>query len=162
MSAARDQPIGVFDSGIGGLTVAHELFGILPAADQSISSYSKGMKQKILITAALLHDPDVLLFDEPDSGLDVTTTMVLRHLVQALAKQGKAILYSSHVLEMVERLCHKVIVLHRGRVVANASVEELRGLMSAASLENVFAQLVLREDPETTARDIAAIVSSRA
>jgi ABC-2 type transport system ATP-binding protein len=138
-----------------------ELFGIATAADQSISSYSKGMRQKILITAALLHDPDILLFDEPDSGLDVTTTMVMRHLVQALAKQGKTILYSSHVLEIVERLCSKVIVLHRGKVVADASVEELRGVVAKKSLEDVFAQLVLREDPETTARDIASVVTSR-
>jgi ABC-2 type transport system ATP-binding protein len=139
-----------------------ELFGLSGAADQSIGSYSKGMKQKVLITAALLHDPDALLFDEPDSGLDVTTTMVLRHLVVALAKQGKAILYSSHVLELVEKLCSKVIVLHRGKVVADASVDELRGVVANQSLEDVFAQLVLRDDPETTANDIAAVVRARA
>jgi ABC-2 type transport system ATP-binding protein len=108
----------------------------------------------------LLHDPEILLFDEPDSGLDVTTTMVLRHLVLALAKEGKAIVYSSHVLELVEKLCSKVIVLHRGKVVADASVDELRGVVSSQSLEDVFAQL-LRDDPETTARDIAGVVRSR-
>jgi ABC-2 type transport system ATP-binding protein len=87
-----------------------DLFGILPAADQSIASYSKGMRQKVLITAALLHDPDVILFDEPESGLDVTTTLVLRHLVRTLAGRGKAVLYSSHILEVVERVCTRVIV----------------------------------------------------
>jgi ABC-2 type transport system ATP-binding protein len=139
-----------------------ELFGIAQAADQSISSYSKGMKQKILISAALLHNPDVLIFDEPDSGLDVTTMLVMRHLVQRLASEGKAILYSSHVLEVVEKLCTKVIVLHRGRVVADASVEELRNVVASHSLEDTFAQLVLRDNPETTARDIADLVTSRA
>lgn len=139
-----------------------ELLGIAQAADQSISSYSKGMKQKILISAALLHNPDVLIFDEPDSGLDVTTMLVMRHLVQRLASEGKAILYSSHVLEVVEKLCTTVIVLHRGKVVADASVEELRGVVASHSLEDVFAQLVLRDNPETTARDIADVVTSRA
>src|SRR3984893_10406825 len=86
-----------------------ELFGLSGAANQGIASYSKGMKQKLLLIAALLHDPDVLVFDEPDSGLDVTTTLVLRHLVRALAQRGKAVLYSSHVLELVEKLCDRVI-----------------------------------------------------
>jgi len=154
----RELPSGLLERKIPAML---ELLGIAAAADQSMSSYSKGMKQKILITAALLHDPDILLFDEPDSGLDVTTTLVLRHLMRALANEGKAILYSSHVLELVERLCSKVIVLHRGKVVADASVEELRGVVEHQSLENVFAQLVLRDDPETTARDIASVVTSR-
>jgi ABC-2 type transport system ATP-binding protein len=120
------------------------------------------MKQKLLIIAALLHDPDVLIFDEPDSGLDVTATLVLRHLVRALAERGKAVLYSSHVLELVEKLCDRVVVLHRGRVVADDSVAALRQLMTSRSLEDVFAQLVLRDDPERTARDIAEVVVDRA
>jgi ABC-2 type transport system ATP-binding protein len=139
-----------------------ELFGLASAADQSIASYSKGMKQKVLLIAALLHDPDVLIFDEPDSGLDVTTTLILRHLVRALAQRGKAILYSSHVLELIEKLCDRVIVLHRGRVVADDSVENLQTLMTKDSLEQVFAQLVLRDDPERTARDIADVVADHA
>ncbi len=137
-----------------------ELLGIAQAADQNIASYSKGMKQKILISAALLHNPDVLIFDEPDSGLDVATTLVLRHLVQQLAGQGKAILYSSHVLEIVEKLCSRVMVLHRGSVVADASVSELRGVVENQSLEDVFAHLVMRDDPESTARDLAAVVTT--
>jgi ABC-2 type transport system ATP-binding protein len=100
-----------------------ELFGILSAADQPISGYSKGMKQKVLISAALLHDPDVLIFDEPESGLDVTATLVLRHLVHTLAARGKAVLYSSHVLKSSKKVCTRVLVLHRGRSVANDSIE---------------------------------------
>src|SRR5579864_4111865 len=128
-----------------------DLFGLSAAANQSIASYSKGMKQKVLLVAALLHDPDVLIFDEPDSGLDVTTTLILRHLVRALAQHGKAVLYSSHVLDLVEKLCDRVIVLHRGRVVADDSVANLEQLMTKHSLEEVFSQLVLRDDPERTA-----------
>jgi ABC-2 type transport system ATP-binding protein len=139
-----------------------ELFGMADAAEQSISAYSKGMRQKVLIIASLLHDPDLLIFDEPDSGLDVTTSIVLRHLVRTLAARGKAVLYSSHILEVVEKLCTRVIVLHRGRIVAQDTVERLRTLMSHQSLEGVFAELVLETNPEQTARDIADVVAGHA
>ena len=139
-----------------------ELFNLAAAAEQAISSYSKGMKQKLLIIAALLHDPDLLILDEPDSGLDATSIIVMRHLVRTLADRGKAVLYSSHVLELVEKLCTRVIVLHRGEIVANDSPEHLRALMHRESLEEVFAQLVLRVDPEATAHDIADVVGLHA
>ena len=155
----RDLPSDVLDRKIDTLL---DLFGLRTAADQTIASYSKGMKQKVLLIAALLHDPDVLIFDEPDSGLDVTTTLVLRHLVRALARRGKAVLYSSHVLDIVEKLCDRVIVLHRGRVVADDSLASLEQLMTRRSLEEVFAQLVLRDDPEQTARDVVVVVVGRA
>jgi len=138
------------------------LFGIADAAELDISGYSKGMKQKVLLIAALLHDPDVLVLDEPESGLDVTAALVMRHLVTALARQGKAILYSSHVLDSVDRLCTRVIVLQQGACVATGTSQELRTLMSQPTLEDVFAQLVMRQDPESTARDIAEVVMGRA
>ena len=137
-----------------------ELIGRLrEAADQAIASYSKGMRQKIVISSALLHDPAVLLFDEPESGLDVTTTLVLRHLVRMLAARGRAILYSSHVLEVVERVCSKVIILHEGTVVADDSVTSLRTLLSRTSLEGVFSQLVITSDPEQIARDLVDVTA---
>jgi ABC-2 type transport system ATP-binding protein len=134
-----------------------ELFGLTAAADQAIASYSKGMRQKIVISAALLHDPTVVLFDEPETGLDVATTLMLRHLVRTLAARGKSILYSSHILEVVERVCDKVIVLHQGAVVADDSIASLRTLLSRSSLEGVFSQLVIRQDPEQLARDLADV-----
>jgi ABC-2 type transport system ATP-binding protein len=136
-----------------------EIFGLSAAADQAISSYSKGMRQKIVISAALLHDPSVILFDEPESGLDVTTTLVLRHLIRLLADRGKAILYSSHILEVVERVCSRVIVLYKGAVVADDSVEHLQVLMSRSNLEGVFSQLVIKEDPARIAGDLAAVAA---
>lgn len=155
----REMPTALMERKIGALL---ELFGLTGAEEQGIGSYSKGMKQKILIIAALMHDPDVLIFDEPESGLDVTAALVLRHLVKTLAARGKAVLYSSHVLEVVEKLCTRVIVLHRGRIVADDSVAQLRTVMASNSLEEVFAQLVLRVDPERTARDIADVVAAHA
>jgi ABC-type Na+ transport system ATPase subunit NatA len=88
-----------------------ERLGLSDAADQAISTYSKGMKQKTLLIAALLHDPEILILDEPESGLDVGSILLLRNLIRVLAARGRGILYSSHVVENVERLCTRVIVL---------------------------------------------------
>ena len=131
------------------------LLGLSSDRHSLLSSYSKGMRQKVLIASALLHDPELLIFDEPLSGLDVTTALVLRDLVSALARRGKIILYSSHVLETVEKICSRVIILKKGRVAADGDVGNLRDLMQAPSLESVFAQLVLQENTGGIARDIA-------
>jgi ABC-2 type transport system ATP-binding protein len=134
-----------------------DLFGLTTAADQSIASYSKGMRQKIVISAALVHDPAIVIFDEPETGLDVATTMMLRHLVRTLAVRGKAIMYSSHILEVVERVCDRVVVLHQGTVVADDSIDRLRVLSASKSLEGAFSHLVIREDPESLARNLADV-----
>jgi ABC-2 type transport system ATP-binding protein len=125
-----------------------------------ISSYSKGMRQKVLISAALLHNPDILLFDEPLSGLDVTTAMVVKDIVHHLARENKIILYSSHVLEVTEKICTRVIIIHKGKVVANDSVDNLRHLMKVPSLEEIFNQLVVEEDTAAVARRIIEIMKS--
>ena len=135
------------------------LLGLHASRMSPISSYSKGMKQKVLISAALLHDPDVLIFDEPLSGLDVTSALVFRNLMTALAAKGKTILYSSHVLEVVEKICSEVIILHKGRVAAYDSVGRLRELMHEPSLEGIFSQLVVQEDTSTTAAQIVEVMA---
>ena len=135
-----------------------ELFRLGPHRYAPISSYSKGMKQKILICAALLHDPEVLILDEPMSGLDVTSVLVLRDVVKSLAAEGKIVLYTSHILEVIEKVCSTVMILHRGRVVANDRVERLRDLMKLPSLEEIFRELVVEEDTERVAKDIVAVM----
>jgi ABC-2 type transport system ATP-binding protein len=139
-----------------------ELFGLEPQAQAALSSYSKGMRQKILISAALLHNPSLLIFDEPVSGLDATSALVFRHLLEELARSGKAVLYCSHELDAVEKTCSRVLVLHHGRVVAHDTVERLRGTLSKGSLEEVFQQLVSEIDPARTARDLVASMGLRA
>jgi len=119
-----------------------------------LSSYSKGMRQKILLAAALLHDPEVLILDEPFAGLDVNSTLVLRRVIQSLAAAGKVVLFSSHELDTVEKLCSRVVILFQGRVVASDSVERLRELMALPTLEQIFAQLALRHDPEALAGEL--------
>jgi ABC-2 type transport system ATP-binding protein len=138
-----------------------ERFGLQDAADQSINGYSKGMKQKTLLIAALLHNPDVLVLDEPESGLDVGAILLLRELIRVLATRGRAILYSSHVVANVERLCSRVIVLRAGRVIVNGSVESIRTVAPSGSLEEAFASLA--EQPgQALATEIADIVTDHA
>ena len=130
------------------------LWGIYDDRYATLSAYSKGMKQKILISAALLHDPEIIILDEPSSGLDVGSTLVLKRLILALADAGKIVLFSSHVLELVEQICSSVVILRDGMVVASDRVERLRELMEQPSLEQVFTQLAVREDVGQVARDL--------
>jgi ABC-2 type transport system ATP-binding protein len=123
-----------------------------------ISSYSKGMRQKILLAAALLHNPDLILLDEPFSGLDVASALVMRSLIQELAARGKVVLFSSHELETVERVCAHVVILHRAKVVADDSIDNLRTLMALPTLEEIFSELAVEQDTAATSRAIADLV----
>jgi ABC-2 type transport system ATP-binding protein len=123
-----------------------------------ISSYSKGMRQKVLLTAALLHNPDLILLDEPFSGLDVASAQVMRSLIQELAARGKVVLFSSHELETVERVCSHVVILHRAKVVADDSIARLRTLMALPTLEDIFSQLAVEQDTAAISREIADLV----
>ena len=129
-----------------------------PYKHSPIISYSKGMKQKIMMLAALLHNPDFLILDEPFSGLDVSSVLVFRKLLQSLAAAGKAVLFSSHVLETIEKICHRVLIIHGGHLVADDSVAHLRDLMHLPSLEDVFQQLIQHVDCDETARSILSIL----
>jgi len=125
-----------------------------------LSSYSKGMRQKVLLSAALLHNPDLVLLDEPFAGLDVASGLVLRSLIQELAARGKVVLFSSHELETVERVCSRVVILHRGKVVADNAIDRLRALMALPTLEGIFTQLAIEQDTAAISRGIADLVLS--
>lgn len=124
----------------------------------AIAGYSKGMRQKILIAAALLHNPDLILLDEPFSGLDVGSALVLRSLIEELAARGKMILFSSHELDTVERISARIIILHRGKLVANDTIENLRAMMESPSLEGIFSQLTVEQDTRSVAREMADLI----
>src|ERR1700728_2335844 len=134
------------------------LLGLESWRHSPISLYSKGMKQRVLIAAALLHDPKLLIFDEPLSGLDVVSARLFKDLLELLAARGKAILYISHVLEVVEQVCNRVIVIAKGRVLADAPPSELTKLMKLPTLESVFAQLVQQQDTRSVAREIVEVM----
>jgi ABC-2 type transport system ATP-binding protein len=137
-----------------------ETLGLGEHRYQALSSYSKGMRQKVLLCAALLHDPEILILDEPLTGLDVTAVMVTKALLRELAARGRTILYSTHLLEVAEGLCRRVLILHDGLIVADESVENLRRLSQQPSLEAVFSARVLEESPDEIARRVIDVVSS--
>jgi ABC-2 type transport system ATP-binding protein len=139
-----------------------ELFDLDADGPAPLSEFSKGMRQKVLISAALLHNPDLLVFDEPMSGLDAASALVFRHLITTLSAAGKTVLYSSHELETVEKVATRVVVLHHGCCVAHDSVERLRDLLQVGSLEAIFSELVRADDPALVAiRIVDAMTSTR-
>ena len=113
------------------------------------------MRQNILLSAALMHNPDLILLDEPFSGFNIGSSLILRSLMEELARRGKVVLFSSHELDTVERICSHVVILHRGKVVADDSIESLRTLMSLPTLEGIFSQLAVEQDPAAISREIA-------
>lgn len=153
----RRMPEDVLNDKINGLMT---LLGLGVDMHLPMSAYSKGMKQKVMIAAALLHNPDILLLDEPLSGLDVTTTLVFKDILTRLAAMGKIIIYSSHILEVVEKICSRVIIINRGKIVADDSVSHLSHLMSLPSLESIFKELVRQEDTVEVARSIIAFMKA--
>lgn len=134
------------------------LFGLENDMHSPTGSYSKGMKQKVIISSVLLHNPDILLLDEPLSGLDTSTVLIFRSLMKELAKEERIILYSSHLLDEVEKLCSRVIILHKGCILADDSVENLQKLMNSDSLESVFRQLLISEESNGVVKDIIDLI----
>src|ERR1700722_161022 len=136
------------------------LFGIHGDRDVALSSYSKGMRQKILLSAALMHNPDLILLDEPFSGLDVGSALVLRGLIEELAARGKVVLFSSHELETVERICSRVVILHHSKIVADDSIASLRTMMALPTLEGIFSQLAVEQDTAEISQQIADLIQA--
>lgn len=136
-----------------------ELFSLYPHRYAPIASYSKGMRQRVLLIAALMHDPDILVFDEPLSGLDVTSAMIFRNLVKTLGEQHKTIFYCSHVLEVVEKLCTHLLILRKGKLVAYDSVAAVRQMTGLETLERSFSHLVQEEDAAEIAHSIVEVMT---
>jgi ABC-2 type transport system ATP-binding protein len=133
-------------------------FGIEEVYDSRISSYSKGMKQKVLIISSLLHNPDILFLDEPLGGLDANSVMVVKEVLAYLAAQGKTIFYSSHIMDVVEKISSRIILLNDGQIVADGSFEELKDKCSEGSLEEIFNQLTGFNEHKSIAEEFVSIV----
>ena len=135
-----------------------DLFGLADVRHQRLKEFSKGMRQKVVIAAALLHQPEVLILDEPFDGLDANSALVMKGLLREMAAQGKAILFSSHILEVVERLCTRLCIIDNGRKVAEGTTQEICGAFRAHSLDEAFSRLTgVREPSEVTADILAAL-----
>lgn len=138
-----------------------ELFSMHQSRHASIGSYSKGMRQRILLIAAIMDNPEIFVFDEPLSGLDVTSALIFKNLVQALGQQGRMVFYCSHVLEVVEKVCTDVLILRKGVVIAQDSVANI-GQLLGQSLESTFLHLVDDVDTMSVARDIVTVMKTKA
>ncbi|GLC31537.1 ABC transporter ATP-binding protein [Clostridium omnivorum] len=137
------------------------LFGIEQHYTSRISSFSKGMKQKVLIIASLIHNPDILFWDEPLSGLDANSVMIVKELLSELAAQGKTIFYSSHIMDVVEKISNRIILINNGQVVADGTFEELKGKESEESLEEIFNQLTGFNGHREIAEEFIAVLKER-
>jgi ABC-2 type transport system ATP-binding protein len=137
-----------------------ELLALRPHRYSRIATYSKGMKQRVLVAAALLHDPELLIFDEPQSGLDVTSAVLFRYLLEELARAGKTVLFISHVFEVVEQTCQHVIVIHKSSIVADESPGTLIARLGVSSLERAFGVLVQQGDLPARARHMLSVMQS--
>src|SRR5437588_2188871 len=119
-----------------------QLLSLWPHRHVTMGSYSKGMRQRILLIAALMDNPDVLILDEPLSGLDVTSVLIFKNLIQAFSALGKGVFYCSHILEVVEKVCSQLLILRSGHVIAYGSTEDVRRRIGQSSLERIFLQLL--------------------
>ena len=137
-----------------------QLFSLWPHRHVTMGSYSKGMRQRILLIAALMDNPDVLILDEPLSGLDVTSVLVIKNLIQTLSAHGKSVFYCSHILEVVEKVCSHLIILRKGQVIAQGATTEVREQLGKSSLEGVFLHLVEERDVVQMAHDIVSVLAA--
>lgn len=117
------------------------LFEIDRNANQRLGSFSKGMKQKVLIISALLHNPEILFMDEPLSGLDANSVITVKEIITKMASEGKTIFYSSHLMDVVEKVSDRIILINQGNIVADGSFDEIKGAGNDESLEKLFARL---------------------
>ena len=129
-------------------------FELAHAMDQRLSEFSKGMKQKVLIASALMHRPEVLFLDEPLTGLDANAALVVKELIRGLAAQGRTIFFCSHVLEVVERVCTRIVIINQGRVIADGTAEDIAAASGATTLEQAFVSLTGTRDAAQVSHDM--------
>jgi len=151
MAELYDLPKTIADERIRKMLTA---FGLEPNMNQRMDTFSKGMKQKVLITSGLLHNPDIIILDEPLSGLDANSVIIVKDLINKLAKDGKTIFYCSHMMDVVEKVSDQIILINEGHVVANGSFAELQQQQGNESLEKIFAQLTSTSAAGEAANDL--------
>lgn len=135
-----------------------ELFGIGDYLNTRISTFSKGMRQKLIIISSIIHDPDILFLDEPLSGLDANTVMIVKELLESLAREGKTIFYSSHIMDVVEKISHRIVLLNDGQIAADGSFEELKKSSNEGSLEEIFNDVTGFNNHKEIADEIAKVI----
>ncbi|WP_338780350.1 ATP-binding cassette domain-containing protein [Metabacillus sp. FJAT-52054] len=120
------------------------MFGMKDYLDRKVGGFSKGMRQKVAIARTLIHDPDIILFDEPTTGLDITSSNIFRQLIHQLKSKGKTIVFSSHIMEEVQMLCDSVVMIHKGEVVYKGNLEHLYQEEASKDLNYIFMSKLVR------------------
>lgn len=133
-------------------------FNMEDVINSRITSFSKGMKQKVLIISSLIHNPDILFLDEPLAGLDANSVMIVKELLAMLASKGKTVFYSSHIMDVVEKISDRIILLNNGEIVADGSFEELKSKSKEGTLEQIFNELTGFNQHKEIANSIMQIV----
>lgn len=136
-------------------------FGLESNLDQRMDTFSKGMRQKVLIASGLLHNPGIIILDEPLSGLDANSVIIMKELISRLAKDGKTIFYCSHMMDVVEKVSDRIVLINGGRIVADGSFDELKQQQGDKSLEQIFASLTATDSLSAAADDLAKALESR-
>ncbi|WP_078556396.1 ATP-binding cassette domain-containing protein [Bacillus alkalicellulosilyticus] len=125
-----------------------KMFGMRDYLNRKVGDFSKGMRQKVAIARTLIHNPDIILFDEPTTGLDITSSNVFRQLVHQLKRDGKTIIFSSHIMEEVSMLCDSVAMMHKGELVYHGAIEELYKSEGSKDLNYIFTSKLVRGNDE--------------
>ncbi|MDU1337818.1 MAG: ABC transporter ATP-binding protein [Clostridium butyricum] len=133
-------------------------FGIENYLNTRISAFSKGMRQKLILISAIIHNPEILFLDEPLSGLDANSVMIVKELLEILSKEGKTIFYSSHIMDVVEKISHRIVLLNDGKIVADGSFKELKENCNEGSLEEIFNDITGFNNHKEIAQEIARII----
>jgi ABC-2 type transport system ATP-binding protein len=135
------------------------LFDLGTKMDQRMSGFSKGMRQKVLLISGLMHNPEIIFLDEPLSGLDANAVILVKEILSQLKKAGKTIFYSSHIMDVVEKLSDRIVIINKGEVIADGTFESLQQQASSGSLENIFTALTGNQEHESTAGAFISIIN---
>lgn len=153
-----DMPDSLIKERVAGILNA---FGMEGNIDQRMDSFSKGMRQKILIASGIMHNPEIIILDEPLSGLDANSVIIIKELISNLAKEGKTIFYCSHMMDIVEKVSDRIVLINEGRVIADGSFEELQQQQGNSSLEKIFSGLTSTESPSIKADQLIKLFEKK-
>jgi ABC-2 type transport system ATP-binding protein len=137
-----------------------QLFDLGSKMDQRMSGFSKGMRQKVLLISGLMHNPEIIFLDEPLSGLDANAVILVKEILSQLKKAGKTIFYSSHIMDVVEKLSDRIVIINKGEVIADGTFESLQQQASSGSLENIFTALTGNQEHESTAGAFISVINN--
>jgi ABC-2 type transport system ATP-binding protein len=137
-----------------------QLFDLGSKMDERMSGFSKGMRQKVLLISGLIHNPEIIFLDEPLSGLDANAVILVKEILSQLKKAGKTIFYSSHIMDVVEKLSDRIVIINKGEVIADGTFESLQQQASSGSLENIFTALTGNHEHESTAGAFISVINN--